>query len=412
MPSLNFNQMKIKHFILLVPLFWACNENDIVAPRTETNVTEEYGHIISMANEAMDAVIPGARATNTAVESVYPWLSSDIYADLSPVSRSNPAILPDTMLYVVNYTDNAGFAIVSDNERYDGVVALIEEENFVPGEEISNPGMQFFLELYREAYLQDNLSRTIDATDIASYIENTPVAYAANIDEEGWTTSTIYPNKLRTKWGQGHPYNMYCFTLDGKQAKAGCVPVAIGQVLSYYSYPQTINGYTLDWNHLHFEYPSNINQAEQSARLLRELGTLTGATYGESETGAYHKMIRPHLTEWGYEYMVSDPDKVSDTFSEIMMIHNLYEYGPAIVSGSSYDDNGVRISGHCWVIDGAIAQTGYSTYRFLYHCNWGWNGSKNGYFLATAFDPYEGKYAPRYQYNYGLYFTGFLKKPE
>lgn len=70
------------------------------------------------------------------------------------------------------------------------------------------------------------------------------------------------------------------------------------------------------------------------------------------------------------------------------------------------------ISAHEWVIDGALAQRktidGSSRLRFLYHCNWGWNGSCNGYFLGTAFNPYN---SDKYKFNYNLKATLFITKP-
>jgi len=42
--------------------------------------------------------------------------------------------------------------------------------------------------------------------------------------------------------------------------------------------------------------------------------------------------------------------------------------------------------GHGWVYDGYIKATKGSEQRYLVHCNWGWNGLYNGYFLSYAFD--------------------------
>lgn len=94
-------------------------------------------------------------------------------------------------------------------------------------------------------------------------------------------------------------------------------------------------------------------------------------------------------------------------------IHNLYEYGPALIYGCSVNSTtGTILAAHEWVIDGALAQRktidGSSRIRFLYHCNWGWNGSYNGYFLGTAFNPIN---SDKYKFNYNLKATLFITKP-
>ena len=60
----------------------------------------------------------------------------------------------------------------------------------------------------------------------------------------------------------------------------------------------------------------------------------------------------------------------------------------------------VKRSGHAWVVDGvAIKSVNISCfnpsgelagtekiYQKLVHCNWGWNGRNNGYFIIGAFE--------------------------
>ena len=76
---------------------------------------------------------------------------------------------------------------------------------------------------------------------------------------------------------------------------------------------------------------------------------------------------------------------------------------------------GTYIGAHEWVIDGALAQRkvidGKEQICFLYHCNWGWNGNSNGYFLSGAFNPY-GESNHTYKFNYNVKATYFIKKPQ
>ena len=54
---------------------------------------------------------------------------------------------------------------------------------------------------------------------------------------------------------------------------------------------------------------------------------------------------------------------------------------------------GIRVGwkgGHAWTFDGLIASKKDGQIKYLIHCNWGWNGCKNGYYLSKVFDTNAG----------------------
>ena len=65
------------------------------------------------------------------------------------------------------------------------------------------------------------------------------------------------------------------------------------------------------------------------------------------------------------------------------------------------------VDGHAWVVDGYIDQVKNNQQSYYLHCNWGWGGTKNGYFLHNVFNaeqnpPYDDNAQTRgnnYQYN-------------
>ena len=73
--------------------------------------------------------------------------------------------------------------------------------------------------------------------------------------------------------------------------------------------------------------------------------------------------------------------------------------------------------GHAWVVDGYIDYvTGWRSEEHLYlHCNWGWNGNCNGYFLDGVFNTdtspsYEDNVSStRSHYRYQLKYATFTK---
>jgi hypothetical protein len=58
---------------------------------------------------------------------------------------------------------------------------------------------------------------------------------------------------------------------------------------------------------------------------------------------------------------------------------------------------GIRVGwkgGHAWVYDGVLVASKDGKSNNFVHCNWGWGGYKNGYYISKAFDTNAG--APIY----------------
>ena len=50
---------------------------------------------------------------------------------------------------------------------------------------------------------------------------------------------------------------------------------------------------------------------------------------------------------------------------------------------------GITVSytgGHAWVYDGYVSASSGGAISNLLHCNWGWGGSKDGYYISGAFN--------------------------
>lgn len=63
------------------------------------------------------------------------------------------------------------------------------------------------------------------------------------------TTLSTPGNAITTKWGQRDPYNSVFPTVQGSEhALVGCGPVAIGQLMYFYRYPDSINWAKIDFN--------------------------------------------------------------------------------------------------------------------------------------------------------------------
>ena len=112
---------------------------------------------------------------------------------------------------------------------------------------------------------------------------------------------------LKTKWGQGAPFNSKCPSNGKQTAVAGCVPVALAQVLNYYhqdrkgegslyyahldsetEYDIDYSSTTYDWKNMLNEYDANASKVQKDAvgKLILECGIASKAKYGYTETGA------------------------------------------------------------------------------------------------------------------------------
>lgn len=83
-------------------------------------------------------------------------------------------------------------------------------------------------------------------------------------------TEDFFEETLQTEWHQEYPYNQYCKNEKGEVCPAGCVPVALGQIMCYLEYPPTY-----DWASMKNDIPSFYN----IAKLLKDIGDKCEAEY-------------------------------------------------------------------------------------------------------------------------------------
>lgn len=217
------------------------------------------------------------------------------------------------------------------------------------------------------------------------------------------------PIRLKTRWGQGRPYNW-----QAPNGFVGCVMVAAAQVLSYF---QTIgavewrknnsSGYTsLSWSKI-IENCEDItdgygalsssdiehNQsANQVSHLMRFLGVAFNADYSSSKaTSANTGDAVGYLKNWcGLSSSTGLKDYNADGVRNA-----LSQNSKSLVIARSYakrTNNFLGIiythkDGHAWVIDGArrIRDSRNNITDYV-HCNWGWGRHCDGYFISGSFN--------------------------
>lgn len=413
---------KLFYILVSAILLTACETDDWVAPITPQD--DPLSDIIRIAQEG--AMMLEDATTRTSVARRID--RGRISCKVNPATRAG--VSDDTLYYVVNYADNAGFAIVSANDDApDGarLIAVTEAGCYTAGEETDNEGFNMFLQMLAN-------SRGIIG-DVE--IDSLPMPELGNeVVEEYYSNWTSKGPYVQMKWGQGvrsnnvynpqFPYNYYCYNSKTELCPAGCVAVALAQIMSYHKKPVA---YNITWNGTHAtrvinwqslcSYPGSpvgmswsTSAIDNIAMLLREIGAKAGMSYAPNGSGATIQGARASLAGFGYAQNPEQDHNIAVIRSELNAGRPVCEFGQGYVTDS---DGNVQLAGHAWVIDGyksrvhhykrymeykgvilAVLEETETTYNYL-HVNWGYDGRNNGYFLNGVFDLQQ-----EYDYDYDI----------
>lgn len=200
---------------------------------------------------------------------------------------------------------------------------------------------------------------------------------------------------IDTRWNQGSPYNMYC----PSGTVTGCVATAMAQVMKFWNYPeqgqgshtnvndtlQTVNfaETTYDWENMTNTYGSSSSQVQKEAvaMLMYHCGVSVDMNYGPS-SGAVSSKVPSSLVEY-FRYAPSAIYKTKESYTldqwVALLKSELDESRPLFYAGN-YMDNDGNTGGHAFVCDGYRSDD-------YFHFNWGWGGSRDGYFAIGALNP-------------------------
>jgi PKD repeat protein len=200
-----------------------------------------------------------------------------------------------------------------------------------------------------------------------------------------------------TSWNQNSPYNTLC----PSGTPTGCVATAMAQIMKKWNYPTTGTGSrtythdtygvqtanfgatTYDWTSMTNTYSSTSTTAAKSAvaTLMFHCGVSVKMNYAPSGSGALSIDIPTSLVNY-FGYQPSAELKSRSLFQTdaawLTLIKTEMDQGrPVFLSGIGSAAGSV---GHQFVCDGYNPSS-------LFHINWGWGGSSNGYFSLIALNP-------------------------
>lgn len=330
-------------------------------------------------------------------------------------SKSRSADDSEYPLYVVNYEDESGFALVSSNKSTEELLAVSLAGNLHDISEVDNPGFLMFVEAAKE-YI--NLPGSPDVQSRALE-DRFPYKFEKILY---YQTDTIWHCRIAPRtpnyWGQNSPEGWFC-----PNGLSGCSNTAMMFALSYYEYPKDLpltysdevneQVLHLDWKeikkHRHFsiQYPYKLVEEwcaendmssvhNQIAHLCRQLGELNESSYNERGTSTKRDKWKKTMEKWGYEVVFRD--------YEFRAISSVLKYSPIVIIVGEGNVGG----GHMWICDGAQdyhlrrrlceldplmggvkvlsdwEEIDGSCYNFF---NWGWGDKCNGWYLDGVFNP-------------------------
>ncbi len=345
-------------------------------------------------------------------------------------SINTKAVVTDSLLYAVNFKDGQGYALLSADKRISDDIIAITTQGSVSKDDFSDDGLTLSPgeddDLSEDKYyeLVDSGVLAVNTTQINKECLRYAIHEARTFREDEnpgsttggssgtattitrkWVTASSVPMLMNTVWtqeGVNNVFNKYCPMVGlrlNKKAPAGCVCIAMSQIIAYNEFPDELccNGVDIDYHSIKeiYKYENDCftqgldDGTERSQEMLSQFiinvggwcNTKYHACFGYTWGFAWPWDGRDCLSTFGYKNV-----SLNWGYDEDTVIESLNNGCPVFMSAIAK-----LVSGHAWVIDGYIkrnytSNTGViSNQQTLVHCNWGWGGNCNGYFTSGVF---------------------------
>ena len=333
-------------------------------------------------------------------EDIYPGVPNPVINGDDPVSRGRVSGLDarpmpvDTLFYVVNNKNNAGYTVVAADDRTDPIYAMIDKGNYHHGDWTGEKHTEYSIAI---------VDKAVEALiqDMGIYI----TVVDKRDDHVSEKDLQVQPPMIKTNFGRSTPlaefFNEY---YEGRYFHT--LAVAVAQILSIKStipqnYPHDIN-----WEQILTECEENegLPYSEESKRQIVELiSYLDNCLKNENwinsvmdnNLGAEEWFSTQNLSIMGFKD--SSMKGIINSFTTDQLVCMYISQG-----------------NYCkyFVIDGYTSlyynsASGARKIAHLPHCNWGLNGEFNGYFLGRFFD-----YSDEYENDYDEDTPPYLFNPE
>ncbi len=333
-----------------------------------------------------------------------------LISNAAPVSREEASMLAASFLNQRSVTEmktpfehfyvfngEQGFVIIAADDRVQPVLGYSHEGIFQM--DMAESSWEWLLAYDHQ--IQDLLDADVKAAD---EVEAAWKSLRNNGRLLTLNRSEVYP-LVYTRWRQRSPYNMYC----PEQCVTGCVAVVMGQLMKYWESPARGTG-----SHSYYHSPYGTLSANFGATEY-DWDNMP-VTVDDYSSDAEKEAVATLLYHCGVSVEMNySPDASSTPSSKVveaMPAYFNYASSMSMVYKSNYTDNqwkqllkseldalrpmyyaGQTRGAHAFICDGYDASD-------LFHFNWGWGGTNDGYYAIGALNP--GSYGPFNAYNYAI----------
>ena len=328
-------------------------------------------------------------ALNAYYQKVITYHQEIAFDDLKIVEQFTYQNNGTDVIYVFNF-ENLGYILIAADDAIEPVLGYTFDSHY---SETGQPeGFAGIMWEYGEhvKFLKDN---NIKATEeIASQWNE-----LAASDPAGFTptkSSKDMEPLLTATWNQDSPYNYLCpedASGPGGHVYVGCVATAMAQIMLYWRYPHQGSGsssyyqypygtLSADYGNTTYDWDGMIDNSDQKVNLPMALIGYHAAVsvemnFGPDGSGSYSTDVPYALkTYFGYSNTVSYKLRQGVQLStwENWIHSELNDLCPIYYSGHTPQNEG-----HAFVLDG------YHDSDDMYHFNFGWSGSSNGWYLIS-----------------------------
>lgn len=279
----------------------------------------------------------------------------------------------DTLLYLINFEDNQGFALISADERAMPVYALSDTGTLEINEENANVIAPMI-----EGAKQDVILRT---QGIGGTLIPTTPPFDPALAEVVFKLGPL----LTEKQNRVSPYGVYssqCVNAEGKPALTNYTAVAMEKIIDFHHWPTHLEGRHLIKENSEFS-------DETIAYIIKTLGSpnYLNLNYNDANTLATGENNMICTTFESLHYYCNNFKPFTDEAKYWMKTMKR----PIVIRAKGPTDNS-----HVWVIDGFIkyqvpaasleTQPIHYNYYNMFHCVWGFNdGNCNGYYFQNLY---------------------------
>ena len=316
----------------------------------------------------------------------------------------------NSVFYIFNIEN--GFVIVSADDLVEPILGF-SLENGYSGKDLP-PALVDLLAHYKEQ-ISYAIKKQIKSDDeiLAKWEFLTDIENLKDYENcEIWPKYFSRSSLLTTRWAQSCFYNANCpEDIRGlcNHVPAGCIAVAMAQVMKYWNYPtQGTGSYgyydstilleaygwqyanfgstTYQWSSMPCQLYGNNNAV---ATLIYHCGVSVEMDYGYEESGIGNPSETVNALEnyFSYSntatYVIKDGHYSNPAWDNLLR-NNLRNYQPIIYSGGNSSGD----SRHAFILDGFTKmETESYSYPTRFHIDWGGGGEYNGNYVLTDLTP-------------------------